>query len=197
MKAPSSSLRLLVPRPWSTALFLGLAIGAAQACAGADRTAMEEPHMDVIARVSEPTVLQAAPVQLELKRAGDGGRESGQALASVLASRRPDRRPTLVLRGLRAETPPGVLYHLYLGLEPGESPAPDDPRHIGVVNFFDAERGKPGFYSFDLERALEALRAAGPLPEPLTVTVIPAGAPDAEARPVIGSAELVLQPISP
>jgi hypothetical protein len=110
------------------------------------------------------------------------------------------RQLYLILRGLHASQPPGVLYHLYLNLPPGAAPAGDDPRHVGVVNFYAAPTGDAAaadperiFYSFDITEAVRALRARNQLRAPLTVTFYPAGSPDPGAKAIVSRVELVEQ----
>lgn len=110
------------------------------------------------------------------------------------------RRLFLILRGLRASQPPGVLYHLYFNLPQGATPAGDDPRHAGIVNFYAAQTGDAAstdadriFYSFDVTEVVQALRARSQLRDPLTVTFYPVGGPDPGAKVVISRVELVEQ----
>jgi len=110
------------------------------------------------------------------------------------------RRLYLILRGLRASQPPGVLYHLYLNLPPGATPAGEDPRHAGIINFYAAQTGDAAtadsnrmFYSFDVTEVARALRARGQLGGPITVTFYPVGSPDPGAKAVISRIELVEQ----
>ena len=110
------------------------------------------------------------------------------------------RRLYLILRGLRASQPPGVLYHLYLNLPQGATPAGEDPRHAGIVNFYAAQTGDAAatdpdrmFYSFDVTEVVQALRARSQLRDPLTVTFYPVGSPDPGAKAVISRLELVEQ----
>jgi hypothetical protein len=110
------------------------------------------------------------------------------------------RRLSLILRGLHASNPPGVLYHLYLNLPEGASPAGDDPRHVGIINFYGAQTGGVApadperiFYSFDATDAVRALRAQSGLRDPVTVTFYPVGSPEPGAKAVISRIELVEQ----
>ena len=119
-------------------------------------------------------------------------------LASWLETLGPGQHLYLVLRGLRADEQPNVLYHLYLG------PGTEEARYIGTFNFYDAipirddnekETAPPssGFNSYDITEVAKALRGRGMLSEPTTVTIQAGGAPVPGARPVIGKIELILQ----
>jgi hypothetical protein len=137
-----------------------------------------------LARASE-VELGAGPTSVTL---------DGRDVASLLNALG-SRRLYLVIRGLRASSPPGVLYHLYLDLPTGAVPADDDRRHVGIINFYGAPSGNADrdriFYSFDATDVAQALRARGPLRDPTTVTFYPAGSPDPGAKAVISRIELV------
>ncbi len=92
----------------------------------------------------------------------------------------------VVIRGLRAEEPPGVLYHAYLDLPEGTEPANDDARHIGIINFFAATPPAPddperASHTFDITEAVHALAAKGMLADETSITIRPAGTPAAKA----------------
>ena len=108
------------------------------------------------------------------------------------------QRLYLILRGLRAGGQPGVLYHLYLNLPAREDPAVDDPRHVGIINFYAAQTGNEAdpdriFYSFDVTDAVRTLRARGLLRDCVTITFRPAGAPEPGAKAVVSGVELVAE----
>lgn len=133
-----------------------------------------------MAATAKPVELGSGPVRVKL-----GG---------VKLAHRAGKRLFLVLRGLEAKTPPGVLYHLYLDLPEGVRPAKDDPRHIGSVNFFNAGYGpKDAFRSFDVTDLTRTLAAKRLLTAQTTVTILPLRAPEAGASPVIGRIELIEQ----
>ena len=122
----------------------------------------------------------------------------GPALASPLAAA--GRRRYLILRGLTATAQPGVTYSVYIDLPAGATPAANDPRRVGTVNFFSARPpGAPKgaeeklFFSFDLTDTALALERRGLLLPHTTVTFIPDGRPEQGARVVVGHLEIVDQ----
>jgi len=135
-----------------------------------------------------PIELETAPKQVSLR--------TEKPLASLLDTLGPGQHLYLVLRGLRADEQPGVLYHLYLG------PGADDARYIGTFNFYDAipirdeNETAPlpsGFNSYDITELATTLRGRGMLSEPTTVTIKAGGTPPPGSKPVIGRIELVVQ----
>jgi len=137
-----------------------------------------------------PVKLQHAPVRVPLQGA------EGTPLGAVLDTLG-RRRLYLVLRDLRTDEPPGVLYDLYLDLPAGGQPRENDPHYVGSFNFYNAAASfapaDARFQSFDISDVARALRARGKLTDPTTITVVAGGTPDAAARPVIGRVELVVQ----
>ena len=108
------------------------------------------------------------------------------------------RRLYLMLEDLFAETPPEVIYDVYLNLAPGAS-AKDAKRHrVGDFNFFEAvghESHGPGgaFFSYDITDVALALLADKRLGFNAIVTIVPAGRPAVSARPTIGKISIVEQ----
>jgi tyrosinase len=124
--------------------------------------------------------------------------QQGTKLASRLSSLAPAERIYLVLRDMATQDQPGVLYHIYLDLPAGSSaPAKDDPHYVGLLNFYNARaEGSPAvFRSFEVTDLLRNLQKQGLLSDQTTVTIIPSrgGALNANAKPVIGRIELVVQ----
>ena len=137
--------------------------------------------------------LGAEPTRVTLSSAnGDRPR----TLAMRLQKLAPGRKLFVVIRGLRAEVQPGVLYHAYLDLPSGTEPKANDPRHIGVLNFFAAAPPAPNdpdkvAYTFDITEAARALQAKHLLADRTTITLRPAGTP--AAKSAIARIELVEQ----
>jgi hypothetical protein len=153
-----------------------------------------KPGAEGVLAIAGPVELGATPARISLTpTAGAGGN-----LASQLAALGPGRHLYLVLRDLRATEQPGVLYHLYLDLPPlplGGTPAEDDPRHVGSLNFYNATPvSNPGFFqSYDISDAMRGLARRKMLSDATTVTILPFGTPAEGARPVIGWIELAVQ----
>lgn len=116
------------------------------------------------------------------------------------------RRWYLLVKGLVADDPPGVLYAAHLGVPAEPAPTPGDPKPVGLVHFFDARRpgarnedGTPNrdatkvFFSFDVTEAARALHARGALAARLNVTLIPEGTPQPAANTVVGRIQIVEQ----
>ncbi len=167
------------------------------ACAGPGATVATASEDDgMIAVAAGPIELSELPSRVRLAPSGD------RPLAAELEALGPDRRLYLVLRGLSASAPPGVLFHLYLGLPAGAEPATDDPRHVGSLNFFgatpvDGGTRPPGpaadWQSFEVSRAVRSLGERGLIGEAIELTIRATGSPTEGARPVIGRVELVVQ----
>ena len=139
---------------------------------------------------SGPIVLGKGPAQVVL---------TGKSLAARAEALAPGRRIYLVLRQLRASEPPGVLYHVYLDLPAGATPAKGDIHFAGTLNFYDAVplQGEAGasskFRSFDVTDLVQTLQRRKALSDPTTVTIIPSGIPASGAQASVGKAEIVEQ----
>lgn len=114
----------------------------------------------------------------------------------------------LVVRGLQADTQPGVLYNLYLDLPPQANEQQMQAHSVGVINFFHAHPAGGGGHdmpkaeaaaeghadaamSFDITDVARSLRANNLLGATPALTIAPVGTPAADARPVIGEASIV------
>jgi hypothetical protein len=140
----------------------------------------------VLVRAAKSVALGAGPTRVTL----------ASPAKRPLPDPRPGRHLHLIVRGLRADAQPGVLYHLYLDLPAGATPSGDDPHYVGSINFYNARNPASAakndpFFSFDVTAIVRELRAHKLLLEPTTVTLIPGGTP--EARAVVGAIELVEQ----
>jgi tyrosinase len=155
------------------------------------------------ARVAGPVALSAAPVRLALQPPTPGATFS---LESQVHSLLPERKMYLLMKNLRAEAQPGVLYHVYLDLPSGTTPKKGDVHHVGIVNFFEAaahasathaQMPAPStgakFLSIEVTRVAKNLQTKGLLTENPSVTITPVGRPNATAKPVIGEITLVEQ----
>lgn len=116
-------------------------------------------------------------------------------LAARVAALPGNRRLYLVLRHLRADLQPGVLYHVYLDLPEDVEPTDEEAHHVGTINFFDAaahgdhQAAAPQpekFYSFDITAKAKELQERGQLTANPAVTIVPVGSPVSEAKPAVG-----------
>jgi tyrosinase len=115
----------------------------------------------------------------------------------------PSRSLFLVVKDLKADIQPGVLYDVYVELPAGAAPAAHAERRVGTLSFFDSGHGdheaegagaEVKFVSFDVTAALARL-ARGKIigAAKLELTFVPLGEPSEGARPVIGDVSLVEQ----
>jgi hypothetical protein len=146
-------------------------------------TNSEEDKVMVLA-TSGPITLGAGPVRIPLV--------SERTTPSTAG---PERHEYIVLKNLSASKPPGVLYHLYLDLPVGTVPGKNDPHYIGTFNFFNSTNqssygasGSKTFFSYDVTARMNRLQG-----RQFTVTIFPGGNPSSQAKPTIGSLELVQQ----
>ena len=99
-----------------------------------------------------------------------------------------DRSLYLVIAGLQAPKPPGVLYAVHL--EPGGTQAPSESSRVGYLNFFSAgagSKGKP--FSFDVTQLMRTLIHEKPDLSSLQVCLVPGGTP--ESTPSVESIQLL------
>jgi hypothetical protein len=114
-----------------------------------------------------------------------------------------ERRTYLIVKDLHTWAQPEVLYHLYL-VARGAGQRPE--QFVGSIQFFDAEFHDHGqseldealgenFYSFDVTAQLQRLAAANAVRKdvPLELVLVPGGRPTPDARPMVGTVELVWQ----
>jgi hypothetical protein len=129
---------------------------------------------------------------------------AAKPLAARVAALAPSKRLYLVLRNLKADAQPGVLYHLYLELPPGADPTKAQAHYVGQIQFFDAayhgehDSGAAGnapdkFYSFDVTQLVKSLRLKKKLSDRPNLSIVPIGQPEEAAKPVIGEITLVEQ----
>lgn len=109
----------------------------------------------------------------------------GDALRALDA----DDQLLLVLRGVKAEHSPGVLFQLSLKLDGAR-----DASTIGTINFFRAQpTAAPDdlFESFDV--TAQARRLSPTSRAPMSVIITPIGQPAPQSHPTIARIELVRQ----
>jgi hypothetical protein len=153
---------------------------------------------------SGPVALGATPVRVNLAAVASPSPAAAPAaspLAGRLSALPDDHRLYLVITDFKAAAQPETLYRVYLDLP---DTAPSDPlnsNYVGSFNFFaavphgeDHEHGEVArSISFDITDIAADLDAKGQLKAAHTVTIVPAKAPFAEAKAVIGDISFVEQ----
>lgn len=138
------------------------------------------------------TDLGTGPTRVVLQTAG--------ALPESVAT---TRRTYLIVRDMRADAAPGVVYNVYLDLPENAAPASRPPHLAGTINFFGGvpheghEMGTTGsggrFVSFDVTEVIRDLRARQLLRPQPSITIIPAGGAATNARATVGEIALAEQ----
>ena len=164
--------------------------------AAAPETQKTEPEKKAEEKVETKEAAPSAAGSVELGAAPSRVRvapKSGRPLAEHVRATRSGRRWFVVLRGVQAEVPPATVYHLYLDLPAGETPAEEDPRYIGSLNFYDSYSGgdPEKFRSFEITGVARSLHARGLLQDETTITIRPGGPPGEGAKARISSIELI------
>ena len=153
---------------------------------------------------SGPVALGATPVRVNLAAVASPSPAAAPAaspLAGRLSALPDDHRLYLVITDFKAAAQPETLYRVYLDLP---DTAPSDPlnsNYVGSFNFFaavphgeDHEHGEVArSISFDITDIAADLDAKGQLKAAHTVTIVPAKAPFADAKAVIGNISFVEQ----
>ena len=161
---------------------------------GGDAMAAESEVLATSA--GKPVALGAVPVTVNLAPPAS---DKAAPLSARIATASKDRKVYLVVKGLRTNEPPEVLYQLYVGLPPGAAPKPDGIHYVGSFNFFEAMSQGGGsakstrFDSFDVTDLVKSLQSRKALGDTITVTIAPAGAPRGSAKPLVGEIALVAQ----
>jgi hypothetical protein len=133
-------------------------------------------------------VLGAGPIRVPLSPSSGAG-----ALAQHVSALGPLDQVYLVLEGIDTDVAPGISYNVFLGLpDSGSALGPADPHYVGTLSFFDS--GPSRSAAFNVTGKIKALSDAGALDGRPTVTLIPAGTPDREAKPTIGRLVLMVAP---
>jgi tyrosinase len=159
-----------------------------------------------VATMSAASVaLGDSPVKVTLDPTPTMAGQQALAFSTRVKSLPAGNRFFLIVKDLRAEQQPGVLYDLYLELP---ADAKDEKRkdyYVGSINFFHAAGHKPHgaqqpqmkgpekFISFDVTELAKKLHSLNLLAEKATLTIVPSGDPAAEAKPVIGSIQIIEQ----
>jgi tyrosinase len=116
----------------------------------------------------------------------------------------PNKHTYLVIKDLHTWAQPGVLFHVYVS--PTRGGNLNDTSYVGAINFFDAQfhdhgNGAMGdalgqnLNSFDITEVLRSIARSGNpnAKQALLVTIIPGGTPASDAKPLVGSIELMQQ----
>jgi tyrosinase len=109
----------------------------------------------------------------------------------------PEKSIYLVIKNLQSDVHPGVTYQVFLDLPSGKSPNEASAHRVGTINFFGtatqhalAAAGQmqmnSKFFSFDITDIVKGLQANKLLQDKPVVTIVPAGKPAADAKPVVG-----------
>jgi tyrosinase len=158
------------------------------------------------ADLKTPVTLGAAPVRATMTAAPIAGAKAAAAspsFAQRMSKVEPNRSVFVVLKGLKADVQPGVLYDVYLQLPEGMAPEKGAEYRIGTLSFFDTGHGdhavqgagaQPKFVSFDITGLMSKLAARKALDTgKLNLTFAPLGQPAATAKPVVGEISIVEQ----
>lgn len=115
------------------------------------------------------------------------------ALADRLHTLAPQEQVYLVLEKLSISGATAIGYDVYFDLPEGAKPDAQSPNYVGNFNFFDAESGRrnAAFNITDLVRGLSRDGALGAAP---TVTIVPTGQLEADAKPTIAKAVVIAVP---
>jgi tyrosinase len=124
-----------------------------------------------------------------------------EAFTAHVAKLAPDKRIYLVIKNLRSDTHPGVTYQVFLDVPAGKSLNQAAAHRVGTINFFgavthhDVAPGQPDskFFSFDITDVVKGLQANKLLQDKPVVTIVPAGKPAADAKPVVGEVSILEQ----
>jgi hypothetical protein len=139
-----------------------------------------EPGPAWLARWTGPATVTAQAVELPLERAAPEALR-GAATGPV----------TLVLTGLKAETPSGATYNLFVGPSGPARAAAGDPGYVGSLGLYDlAGRSEGADRVFPLPAQARAALSADAA-RPLVLTIVPRGGDGSPL--VVAGARLVRQ----
>ena len=158
---------------------------ALQKGATVDRLTAVEQTTELATSRKGPIALGSGPTRILL---------SAPSLADAVGKRVKMLRPTdqvyLIIKGIEAELPPGITYNVFMGLpEAARSASPGDPQYIGTFSFFNA--GPLRNEVFNVTDKIRTYVENGLVNDRAAITVIPAGEPEAGAKPIINQVVLV------
>ena len=140
---------------------------------------------------SGPIRLSADPVEVHLKSA-----QSAASIQAVLGALKPDEKIYLVLRGLRINRQPGVVFQILQGSLNEKRPSGENP--MGTFNFFSVPENTASATittpdrttrTFEITQTLRNLPSSA---KELVITIRPSGAPAADSSPSIAGADVVI-----
>jgi tyrosinase len=152
-----------------------------------------------------PVALGAAPVRVNLQAATPSVSPAATPAASPLSARLSalpeNHRVYLVINDFKADAQPETLFRVYLDLPDSPPSDPVNSHYVGSFNFFAAvphgddhdHADTARSISFDITDIAANLDAKGLLKAEHAVTIVPAKAPVADAKAVIGNISFVEQ----
>jgi hypothetical protein len=118
----------------------------------------------------------------------------GQAGLSVrLRALAPEDQIYLILQKLGITGATAIGYDVFFDLPAGDKPDIQNPHYVGNFNFFDTESGQRNAV-FNITDLVRSLAGNGTLGEQPTVTIVPTGQLEADAKPTIDKAVVVAVP---
>lgn len=150
---------------------------------------------------SAPLALTDKPVRCTLEPSSEKKDEHPPTVSEIVKKLAPSRKLLLVVKDLRTNVQPGVIYSLYLDLPDRASPQVAEAHFAGSINFFNAlvtenpakAARSERFMSFDVTQLMKTLSSRHKLKEKPTLTIVPEGHPVSASKPLIGEISLFEQ----
>jgi tyrosinase len=147
-----------------------------------------------------PVPLASDPVGVKLKKTEAPDAEAREPFDMRVRKLAPSTRVYLVISKLQAAAEPGVLYEVYLAPSEEALGRPSAKYRVGTINFFDAvshgeevHANDDDFVSFDVTNLIRRQQLEGRLKTEPAVIMVPAGEPAADAKPIVGSIQVIAQ----
>ncbi len=154
-------------------------------------------HATRMRAAAGPVPLESEPIRVKLKAPAA---EAGEPFDMRIRKLAPSTRVYLVISKLQAAAEPGILYEVYLAPSEEAVSKPSAKHRVGTMNFFDAVShgeeshvNNDNFVSFDVTNLIRRQQLEGRLKAEPAVTIVPAGEPAADAKPIVGSIEVIAQ----
>ncbi len=166
---------------------------------------------NVLANAAAVSLHASEPVEVQLKMPEApavesemtfGQRRPTPSFGKRIPKWRSRTRVHLVISQLQAAAPPNILYDVHLVHSKKAVAKPHARHRVGTINFFNAVgHGDPPqslvdderFVSFEVTSLMRRWQLEGRLKAEPSVLIVPMGEPEPDARPVIGSIELIHQ----